>query len=573
MNNEDFGQEHNTLDELQGSLRQAVIELRGVAIPADALPRVIDRAVKLPQQPSSLLRRRRWLRASAVLAVAAAVLIAAAAWLLVPHDTWAQVAKTVQAKPWIHSVAKTPDGKRLEAWISFPRDVSGELFADGSAIFDDGKTKVRYEFQPGDGKDQQGVLTRQPLPQVVTKDASAFQNMFLGAMRGDKTLNLSSIFGAEILSQERRTVVENDKTWIDYDFILRVVVRDETIRIVFRVDPTTNLPASMKVSSLAVDPASAKLAGPSGRTTPTIEIAFDYPADDEGPRDIYDLRVPRTVKLVDRMPSTELADVISGIRASQDKFRSYFAVTVVTADESEVWQMPYVNLIWRNGKKWRVESAFTKGAKLPEKPEPNADMIAWWKKRVRDFDVVVPQLVSDGKTVWQVAREDGKPPMEKLWALSENDDGSPTNIARVHNLMPDLAGYHQNVPDSGRNVDARLLPAPPDSPPNCLLAEVRYTDPKSQQVSSMTRMWFDPAHSYLLRRSEWFNLVADRNQQSPSSAYSIDSIAQAPSGVWYPTRVREKFGDGDKLTWYFVDFNAKLPDSLFKPEPRTGDIE
>jgi hypothetical protein len=570
MNNENFEHERSALDELQGTLRQAVIELRGAAMPADALTRVIDRAVKLPQQPSSILGRRRWLRNSAVLAVAAAVLIAAAAWLLVPHDTWAQVAKAVQAKPWIHSVVKTPEGKRLEAWISFSREVSGQTFADGSAVFDDGKTKVRYEFQPGEGKDQQGVLTRQPLPQVVTKDASAFQNMFLGAMRGDKTLNLSSIFGAETVSQERRTVVENDKTWIDYDFILRLVARDETIRIVFRVDPTTNLPALMKFSSLAVDPASAKLAGPSGRTTPTIEIAFDYPAEDTGPRDIYDLSVPRTVKLVDRMPSTELADVISGIRASQAKFRSYFAVTVVTVGESEVWKMPYVNLIWRNGKKWRFENAFAKGAKLPEKPEPNADMIAWWKKRVRDFDVV-PRLVSDGKTVWQEAREDGKP-MEKLWALSEDDDGSPTNIARVHNLMPDLAGYH-HVPDSGRNVDARLLPAPPDSPPNCLLAEVRYTDPKSYQAFRMTRLWFDPAHSYLLRRSEYFDLKEDPEQKSPESAYSIDSIAQAPSGVWYPTSVREKFGDGDKLTWYFVDFNAKLPDSLFKPEARTGEIE
>jgi hypothetical protein len=572
MNSENDGDEHRTLDELQGSLRRAVIELRGVAIPADTLTRVIDRAVRLPHQRSWLLRLRRWTRYSAVLAAAAAVLIAAAAWLLAPRDTWAQVVKAVQMKPWIHSVAKTPDGQRSEVWLSFSREVSGQTFADGSTLFDDGKTKVRYEFQPGEGKDQQGSLTRQPLPQVLTNNVLELQHMFLGAMRGDRTLNVPALFGMETVSQQRHSVVENDKTWIDYDFVLRVVTRDETIRLVFRVDPTTNLPASMNISSFAGRPAMGNVADPSDRTTPTIEMAFDYPAEDTGPRDIYDLGVPRTAKLVDRMPSTELADLISGIRASQAKVRSYFAVAVVSVGESEPWRMPSVNLIWRDGKKWRFEHAVAKHAKLPEKPQENADMVAWWKKRIKeDFDTA-PRLVSDGKIVWEEATEDGKS-MEKLWALyPEDDDGSPTNIGRVHNLMPDVVGYH-HVPHSGRDADVRLVPVPQDGPPNCVLAEVRYTDPETHQASSMTRLWFDPAHSYLLRRLEVFNPKTDREEKSPDYWYSIDSMAKAPFGVWYPTCVREEFGDDDKLTWYFVDFNAKLPDSLFKPEPRTGDIE
>ena len=64
-----------------------------------------------------------------------------------------------------------------------------------------------------------------------------------------------------------------------------------------------------------------------------------------------------------------------------------------------------------------------------------------------------------------------------------------------------------------------------------------------------------------------------RNSIDIGESSSIDDFAQGPSGVWYPTCVHKKEDDGDPLIWYFVDFKAKLPDSLFKPEPRTGDIE
>jgi len=548
------------IDELEGSLRQAVLEIRKQALPSDSLVRVIDRAIQLCSGPAPIRARSRWLRYCLAIGMAAAILAAAAFWLIAPGDTWAQVVKAVQMKPWIHAVMKTADdkdGRMIESWISFPREVSGTQFADGSAIFDDSKTKVRYEYLVDQGEAKESLIYREPLAPGLINMAKGFDEFFLGAMRGDKTLNPSFISGTDIVSQERRTLVENDRTWTDFDLVLRCDPRDQTIRMVLRVDPKTSLPASMKLVSLT-----------EGRNR-TDEMLFDYPDEDAGPRDIYGLGVPRAAKLVDRMPSSKLADVIAGVRASQDRFGSYFAVVIQTVDKDEPWQVPYAHLIWRNGRKWRFEHAFGSREKPPTRPDDNADTVAWWRARLRDFKFA-PSLVSDGKTVWQEAKEDGKP-MEKLWDLLGEGDGSPTNIARVSMLMPDLVGYHHE-PDSGKDVEAKLVPAPPNSPPNSLVAELRYTDPKSRQPST-TRLWFDPAHSYILRRFEWFNFEAVRDDKSPSFAYSIDSIAQSPSGIWYPTCLREKFGESDKLTWFFVDFHAKLPDSLFKPEARTGEIE
>ena len=48
------------------------------------------------------------------------------------------------------------------------------------------------------------------------------------------------------------------------------------------------------------------------------------------------------------------------------------------------------------------------------------------------------------------------------------------------------------------------------------------------------------------------------------------STAGAP-GVYYPTKVRrvcDNKTDQTQCRWYFVDFNAELPDSMFEPKSR-----
>jgi len=71
-----------------------------------------------------------------------------------------------------------------------------------------------------------------------------------------------------------------------------------------------------------------------------------------------------------------------------------------------------------------------------------------------------------------------------------------------------------------------------------------------------------------------WRLPAPVEENLQASLIPFDSIDQTPSGVWYPKAAKDKFAaDRDRVTWYFLDFHAKLPDSLFKPEARTGDIE
>jgi hypothetical protein len=574
MNGENFRPESSSSDELSGPLRQAVIELRGVVPPSETLARVIDRAIELPTVRPPMPPSRRWLRYSLAAAAAAAVLIAFGMRLFAPSDTWAQVVKEVQMKPWIHCVVQLLDGK-MEEWISFPREVGAVRSSGNWALFDDGKAKVRYEFQPGANEDKQGTLTRAPLPSIVTTEMRKSEDLFLRVLGGERRLD-APVPNMETISNDRRTVLENDKTWIEYEFVLRSISRDETIRSVLRVDPKTNLPASMKLSSL------------SGGPTKTQETAIDYPDENAGPRDIYDLGVPRTATLVDRMPSTKLADVVSAIRAGQRKFGSYFAVVAHTLGrDSKPWEALELELVWRNGKKFRVESVLLLPQKPPERPAVETDMMAWWKERVKSAPII-PQRVCDGKIVWigevvdkilQPNQHAVKTTWKQFGGVNDGDDFNTWVGCVSIGTMPDVMAYGFPPAPSGTR-EVKLLENPPDGPAGCILAEVRSTH-RSPGTYHRTRNWYDPSCSYVMRKFEIGDLQPINGEPPNTDTYEVETLAKTPPGIWYPTCIRRtvKFEgkaapapQDESCFWYFVDFDAKLPDSLFKPEARTGEF-
>ena len=119
----------------------------------------------------------------------------------------------------------------------------------------------------------------------------------------------SPVFGMDVVAQSRRDVVEGGHAWVDIELTLKVIAGDRKQTLRFRVDPKTKLPHSCLFQSIE---------GPIGTRL------FDYP--DRGPADIYDLGVPRTAKLVDRLPGDDLDTVLSGLKAGRVRFDDYRAI-------------------------------------------------------------------------------------------------------------------------------------------------------------------------------------------------------------------------------------------------------
>ena len=114
---------------------------------------------------------------------------------------------------------------------------------------------------------------------------------------------------------------------------------------------------------------------------------FDYP--DSGPADIYDLGVPRVAKIVDRMPSNDLDQVLAGLKVGRVRFDDYLGIVD--------WDGLNINRVWRKGRRWRAEILIPGSKNAPEFPRDAG--AAWWKKHQADYTFLV-QAICDGENVY-----------------------------------------------------------------------------------------------------------------------------------------------------------------------------
>jgi hypothetical protein len=498
-------------------------------------------------------RNTRRLIASAV--VATVILIGALLWSGRPSDTWADVVEAVRAKPWIYASAQTPDGKKLESWMSLSREVSASR-NDQDISYADHRLRVRYRYDP-----KKKLLYR-------TADSSgsartgflAIGKLFKQLFRGEQSLKVPEMLTVE---QKRRTVEEAGRRWVEYELTVRAPEEKQTSRAVFRVDPVTRLPHSLTVTALDTKP-------------PEMRFLFSYLED--GPIDVYALGVPREAKLVDLVPALDVARVMDGIKASAERFDSYFAINVMT-DAGKPWHQGTPFLVWRKGNRTRYEVGIAEPTTKPRTPPPlNADKRAWWKQRCKQL-WFLPVEVHDGSTYyWINERPAGSDAAFRInpvvWKQKSYHPKAKWNSRQKTRsscvtTSPLLFAYPQSATVPGRpDTDVQLNASPTEGPPNTVLLSFRTR-------SVERRFWVDPARSYITVRSE-----LNSNQDHGSTQYIVvtQDADESPAGFWYPTLVRHieitkndgKTNSIERITRHFLDFNIELPDDLFKPVDRAA---
>ena len=112
------------------------------------------------------------------------------------------------------------------------------------------------------------------------------------------------------MGRKQRSVEEDGHKWREYEIELEQGDAAKKSTLTIRVDPETNLPATMKAAA---------------RRGLAIEFAFDYPT--EGPADIYALGVPRDTPLDDRMPTDDLKRVLAALAVGNHELDNYFAAS------------------------------------------------------------------------------------------------------------------------------------------------------------------------------------------------------------------------------------------------------
>jgi hypothetical protein len=469
--------------------------------------------------------------------------------LVRPANAWARVAKAMQAKPWIHIATRGPNSPQTESWISPTFQILASKYDHGpehrGAEFHDLKMGIKTQYVA-----LENTIYRLPEAADHQQHNARELTVFEQILRG-KVFQSSPIPDTEIIGQKSREVVEEGKTWKEYELTVRWKARpDLPSRMWWRVDPETNLPHTWDIETAG------------GKIQQTI----DYPVF--GPSDILALGAPDTAKVVDRIPNNDLNRMLTGLTIGRNRFDDYCGY---------VWGTLGINRVWRKGQRWRVEMArprtttkaaivefYTKG--------PNDVDLAYWKEREKDI-IFEAGALCDGQTIWyynykpQVMHHDQPYSSQLESVTSQAVTGAADDpMMPWPHLMPEQLSHPSvYVPDSDREFF--LDPKAGDGPPNTVRLRVRNSRSKDPQRPDLYRLWVDPEKNYLSLKSET-SVFDGGNIQGKIAfvdTYTLADVARSPSGFWYPTRVLRKTSDfnGEQVTRFALDFEIAIPESLF----------
>jgi hypothetical protein len=562
--------------ELTPPLRQAVEQARDADVPEEVLTRALQRAHVLgAATPVRRFRPDRRLLLGAAAAVL--LLVSAALWLAWPAESWADVARAVQGKPWVHGTAKLPDGETTELWFAPGREVIGMRDRYGTVFYDQ-RLRIVFSYKP-----EEKLLYRVPDTWGSRQEEfRALQRAFRALFRADASLD-SPLPNADVVGQQRRRVRDGDRQWTDYEVTLRLGTETEgpLVRLVFRVDPQTHLPHALTFRDVNPKP---------GQPAQEVTYLFDYP--DKGPADVHDLGVPRTAKLVDRVPENDLGRVLGGIRAGRDRLAPYHAV-VAKLPGRKTGSVSDLLRIWHQGRRWRIES----GMLGQLRPAPGSrsvlpdDLDAWWRSKL-EGSTWVPVLVCDGRGVHEpdYARG-GLNPQGGDFRMTQRVSSSGDSLAYAQAYgtnFPEFWAY-PDMPVPSEQFEAALETRAAKGTPGTVALIVRMSKAESGhhggEAFRWHRYWVDPTRDYVLLRAEWstrFPEDAGVGDADPAEApgfvevsFEGEKYERSPSGVWYPTLARQqRRGQDGKYTEEFyrfrLDFPVEIGEDHFKPAPRTG---
>jgi hypothetical protein len=482
-------------------------------------------------------RARRWkgrLLVGSGLAAAALAAVMLALALSRPANAWAQVARALQGRPWVHTRAVGPGEKESnEVWFS-PKNGVSAVRRGSEVEYHDHALRTFTKFVAAEG-----VIYHLPENAEMLSHELEFFRQLLDPEGPTKT----PILGMEVVSQRRRDVADGGRPWVDIELTLRVVGGDRELKMRIRVDSATKLPHSFVLQS---------------RGEPEVMCVFDYP--DRGPADIYDLGAPRTAKIVDRTPGEDLDRILAGLKTGRVRFDDYRGI-MDYGDNSNI------NRTWRKGRKWRAETLLSGTTKWPAFPR-DADA-AWWKEHQGDYKFMT-QAICDGEKIYYYRAEgnpfapDAKQPPPVKLHMTQAINPSDDPLMPWPHLFPEHIS-HTSVWQPSSDREFLLDAKPADGPADTIRLRVRDTRFPEPGHPDLYKLWVNPSKSYIALRSE--SSVFDGPKIAFVDTMIMEGLARSPSGFWYPTRVRRKTSNpvSEQVWTYHLDFEAQMPDEMFQP--------
>lgn len=532
-----------------------------------------------PNLPSSWwFDNRRRIFAGAA-AAAAVIMIIGASVLLRPQLSFAEVVAAVERLSWVHAVIEDADGDTREIWYS-KDDISASR-SDDWIEFHDHKLRSYDSFDV-----KEGILYRVPeyTPRRHGKFAMMAESLRLllqdGKVADDPLAGLEFLdkTGSELtlIDQSLDRTRVDAREWLDYRLTVRYSTIADPVHFLFRVDPTTMLPAMCRVEGI-------------WEGKPVVsEQRFDYP--ERGPASVYDIGAPRTAKLVDRVPPDDIERILETIRAGRERMDDYRAIVVSRMNDPNYmwWYNERPMIMYRKGSKFRVEDArWTGNYPSVSEPAEDVDLESWWRKRARDF-VFCPFYIVNDSTQYRIEiqptqRADGIEQLEVKSVEEHEIDMRPGEMYPPYwSRRPEFV-CRPPLGIPSQELEPILVTSPADGPAGSILLRVtrsgrmpRAHDPDASKFPPRPdayRFWLDSKRGYAVVRHDMMG-TDDAGNESVTHGTIVDELAESPRGVWFAKRFRVEAVppvEHDQIFDVYIDFDADLPESLFEP-PVVGQV-
>jgi hypothetical protein len=308
-----------------------------------------------------------------------------------------------------------------------------------------------------------------------------------------------------------------------------------------------------------------------------VQWTIDYPH--EGPADIYALGVPRDAPVDDRTPPPDLSRILKLVEQNRREFGDYLAVAGGNRRLT-------VHLIRCKGDKFRVDV----GIGETQHVASGTEMKEWWREHGQE---VLPagSVLCDGRRVYQQSLgspETGWKPIRDH--IKQGDArAAAAGIGHAAQYFVDLLAYPPRL-DPQQLASSPLYTAHFDlKGENGPAGSVRVELLRANQGGAADRrayhkeeFWLQPQYAYAVVKhvfSDCPQVDEDPLRKEKRLIYEYDDFRQTPRGVWYPTVSRWKNATQsknkdkpggiefhDQLTYFYLDFDAELPDELFSPQ-------
>jgi hypothetical protein len=485
-----------------------------------------------PVRASSRTRIRRIV----LFSLAAASILVVLAVSLGSQDAWAQVTKSIRSKPWVRLTLHVPinfpfpEGHQPpETWLSSEKQVVARR-ANGAEQFIDFARQETFEHR------QDGTLWHSSARDSEIAEFKHMERLLRLVADGEQAFPLSDS-PIEIVGRSQREVRDDDRRWIEFAFQCRDPRHTpDDYLVTFRVDPASRLPVEMRSTE--------KLAA----NDPAVERAYviDYP--ESGPKDIYDLGVPRGVTVVDRRKaktrdSNEIQKFLAEYQKAREKPIEPFSSYIL-----ETSPAPVISWVTRA----------LRSNSLSEVEEANFEQLLELNQKVSSRKLDAPQ---DGRAEWWKSR------LAELAFRPSPGGGQllPDRIGYPVSLDAHLGGLGRSLyddPVENPDCEVTLDRHPTSGPAGTVLLRIRTKPSETSLGSNDLLYWIAPEFDYIALRQE-IHFSADQQPWNNATS-TIDKVEKSPGGRWYATRARlgrvEKSGD-------------ELPDHIVRPMPQTDGVK